>query len=253
MAYRQNNNNPFYEGPSAGAAGINAFADSFMKGMGVIDEQRAAKLTQQINEFKFQQAKEEAELAKQERQALVGMNKGIFSPVSQAEERNIMPELNQPTIGEYAQSPLGAQRQMGAGFGPQAIQIDPSLVPAGQSVPNLTPGAPNAPNAMPTVGQGFQTAQDGPQLGQGMGLLAPIGTAPQLAPTPRTETVMNNYGNQLAAWKAQGKNPQEEYIKRQAEAISAINPRRSLEMMTALYGDKATAQRELTKWHASRR
>ena len=120
--------NPYYSGPDAGAAGVNAFADNLMKSYGFFAgqdrENQQQKIQNQLAQIKINEAQNQEKM-RQEIQAYQAQ--GLMAPAGGPQQP--MPQLNDFGGGMGAGSmgqPM-AQPGMGVPMTGPAMQADPSL------------------------------------------------------------------------------------------------------------------------------
>ena len=116
--------NPYYSGPSAGAAGVNAFADNLMKGYQFFNDmdrqKQQAAMQQQLQQAKLNEYENEQKMRAE--MAAYNQPRGLMAQASPA-----MPQLQEPGVmGQGAMGPAMPTPGMG-GMGTPAIQADPSI------------------------------------------------------------------------------------------------------------------------------
>lgn len=250
--------------------GGRAFAtavDSFFKGYGQMDTMRAEKLRQKEQKAKLQEYNDNIAREKAMREGLAALPGQMAQPQGQAQVLAPVPQAEIYNPSTAINLPPQRQPGMGGLLGVQPFTADRSLAPQGMSMP---PQGMGIPSGIPTQGGmqggapgGVVTAPPvngsigpGQGIGQGLnpstmqlsGLMAPIGEDSNLAPREYqpafTGEVVPQYANMMEKWKQNGLNPEEEYIKAQANIVAKSDPLKAMSIFDALYRDKSRREAE---------
>lgn len=233
MAYRDSGN-PFYEGADPMSTGVYSFVKNMLGGL---DETKAQRLAQKMNEAKYQQDMENMARDKAANEIMGQMGTKYYGNTPQ------LPVV--PTQSPVMSSPFDPSTPISGLMAPNGPRMGVPGQTVAQQLQNVVPG--NGPMSTPMPGAGA------PMQGQGMsqpgGLLSPPGQPmrpafPSMGSNPPAEQNMtaitpkqyNSYAERL---QAEGRDVNEAYATELAGSLFKTDPRRAAAIMEKMYSDKA--------------